>query len=203
MTTIESVVRINEVYHIGTMDFENKRSDSLEGAGLSVSKHPEAWKQIAKLGGFQTFTLEKKDGTFLDAHALKEHERENIIQWGKDKGYISMAPIYTVTYYDDEMRSDVQSMYFDEKEALLEAEGIEGAEPVKAEGLKASPSLHLKTHSVREITSFLVFDKLLPVYVEEGLNIDGVWWEDDLDPSRYSAPRGVISKEKVIDWTVK
>lgn len=41
------VKTLKGLYHVGTLDASKKR-DGYEGAGLSVSTHPDAWKRIAK-----------------------------------------------------------------------------------------------------------------------------------------------------------
>ena len=70
------VLQFDDHCHIGTMKpsdkgrFHNKTS--LEGNGLSVSEDPDAWRAIAKLGGFPTWSLTRDGSLFVDAHALQE-----------------------------------------------------------------------------------------------------------------------------------
>ena len=40
-----------KLWHVGSMNPRIKRPGSYEGAGLSVSVHPEDWQQIAEIGG--------------------------------------------------------------------------------------------------------------------------------------------------------
>ncbi|MFZ3481778.1 hypothetical protein [Sphingomonas sp. 3-13AW] len=47
-----------------------------------------------------------------------------------------------------------------------------------------------------------VLDLLLPIYADEVLRLDGVWWNERLDPSWYSAPRGVIPSHSVGTWKI-
>ena len=44
-----------------------------------------------------------------------------------------------------------------------------------------------------------VLEYVLPLYAET-LGLDGVWWGDDLDVNKLSAPRGVILPNKVKSW---
>ena len=53
------VRKFSHVFHIGTFDIQNRKDFSYEGAGLSVSRDPEAWYKIAKLGGNTLFVLTK------------------------------------------------------------------------------------------------------------------------------------------------
>ena len=45
-----------------------------------------------------------------------------------------------------------------------------------------------------------VLDALLPLWCEARTGLDGVWWDDDLDPMRLSAPRGCIPADRVSEW---
>ena len=39
--------------------------------------------------------------------------------------------------------------------------------------------------------------------LEESTDFDGAWWNEDLDPWRLSAPRGVIFRSRLPEWTSK
>ena len=65
---------------------------------------------------------------------------------------------------------------------------------------------YIMTDKMRERTlsydALINPDQLLAViYVEDVLDLDGVWWQDKLDVFKYSAPRGVINRHKLKDWT--
>ena len=47
----------------------------------------------------------------------------------------------------------------------------------------------------------LGMDYAATAYAEDVLDLDGVWWNDELDVSAYSAPRGVIFASKMGAWT--
>ena len=47
------------------------------------------------------------------------------------------------------------------------------------------------------------FDILLTVYLENNTEYDGIWWEEELDVLKYSAPRGVIFNSKLKTWDIK
>ena len=71
------VKTLKGLFHVGTLDASKKR-DGFEGAGLSVSTHPDAWKRIAKghVTG-DTYSATKEGNRILDAHSLtKEHNAE-------------------------------------------------------------------------------------------------------------------------------
>jgi len=44
-------------------------------------------------------------------------------------------------------------------------------------------------------------DFLSICYAEDVLKLDGVWWDDKLNPMSYSAPRGVIFNNMLPSWT--
>jgi len=43
---------------------------------------------------------------------------------------------------------------------------------------------------------------LLTIFVEKTTNYDGIWWNDKLDVSKYSAARGVIFNSKLNNWKI-
>jgi hypothetical protein len=43
---------------------------------------------------------------------------------------------------------------------------------------------------------------LTPVWHAEAHDYDGVWWNEDLSPANYSAPRGVIFQSRLDEWTI-
>jgi hypothetical protein len=45
------------------------------------------------------------------------------------------------------------------------------------------------------------FDLVLNLYAEAELpDVDGVWWNERLDPDRHQAPRGVILPSRIARW---
>ena len=58
--------RLKKVYHVGDIDLNKKSKNSLEGSGLSISLHPEAWKQISETTYGDTHILLNDNGIFLD-----------------------------------------------------------------------------------------------------------------------------------------
>lgn len=193
------IINVKNVYHIGTMNHQDKTKNSLEGAGLSISNEPEAWCKIARLGGHDTFELIKSNNQFLNIHELSDAQRTVILNYGVENGLISPAKLFEVSYFDDEMDDTVFSIYESYQEAQIEAEELD-IEPVAIDG-------HIATETLKHLVNgdahpLLVFDLLCTIYAVDVLNIDGVWWNDILDVFCYSAPRGVISTTKLPSWQI-
>ena len=188
-------VSFKVLYHNGTMNPKDKKLDSLEGGGLSVTTHPDEWAQITPLGG-ELWELTKSGNRFLDAHSLTDKNEDEVIAWGVENGYIESKTIYRVPVYDEEG----ELWYFDFKsynEALIEATE-ESEIVVKDGGLIPTPKLSKATGVRSSIAE--AFNHLLTVYAETVTSYDGVWWGDDLDVGKLSAPRGVIFKDKLSEW---
>lgn len=190
-----------QLYHVGSLDVSKKREGSYEGAGLSVSTHPDAWKKIAK--GFvtgETYTLQKNGNKFLNANNLTKSAKNTIQQWAVKSGLLEPSIVYRVSYYDDELESDVYSDYNSYEEAKLEADDESDIKKISS---SYKPTEKLKTLTKNpKMTPTGVFDYVLPLYAEE-LGYDGVWWEDILDIGKFSAPRGVIVPSKISSWTMQ
>ena len=188
------------LYHVGTLEASKKR-DGYEGAGLSVSTHPDAWKQIARghVTG-DTHSATKEGNKFLDAHGLSDAHNEQIKQWALENDYLAQQETVTVCYYDDEMEDDLCSTFNSMADA--EAEYDEELEhmdvSVDKGGIVPTDKLKKETRQNR-IDSTGVLEFVLPIFAEQQ-GLDGVWWQDKLDVQRYSAPRGVIVPSKIKSW---
>lgn len=191
-------ITLNKLYHVGSLDASKKRTGSYEGAGLSVSTHPDAWRQIARgqVTG-DTYKVSKPNNVFLNAHKLTKPAIKSIADWAVEAKLIEPVLTYRVSHYDDELDSEVYSDYESLEDAKLEADDISDIKIIKG-GYKSTDKLKSLTNNPR-ITPTNILDYVLPLYAEDR-GYDGVWWQDKLDPSRYSAPRGVILPSKVSSW---
>lgn len=189
--------KISSVFHVGDMNISNKSDFSLEGSGLSVSLHPDAWVKIAKLGGRDIYVLTNNNGIFVDAYKINKKQKDSIISWGINNELVTKIELYKVLF------GDGSYMEFDNlDDAEYESDGEYEIKKSKNYGIKATDKLKNKTKQKRiDISS--TFDLLLSVYVEDLTLYDGVWWSDKLDIYSLSAPRGVIFNSKIKDWKIK
>lgn len=199
------IVEHPRVAHVGTMDREQKADGSQEGAGLSVSLHPVAWMQIWSLGD-SGFVLEGP-GRFIDAMSLTAEEKSEIIAWGLDQGLLEESVVYVVRYHDDELERAVEFEMPTLEAAEAEAEEYLDAMIEPLQSTTATVKLaELSSHDPRRrgpqhIPTDFQFDLVLNLYVEAELpHVDGIWWNEKLDPDRLSAPRGVIFASSVARW---
>jgi 8-oxo-dGTP pyrophosphatase MutT (NUDIX family)/GNAT superfamily N-acetyltransferase len=194
-----------KLWHVGDMKAKSKGEGSLEGAGLSVSVHPEEWKGIAEIGG-PTWELTKAGNKFLNFHRLSKQQRKQITQWGVANGYVTEIAIgWRWVYFDSESDEERYLEFETEQEARDEMEGQGEGEVVPAKGssMKGTDKLKQRTKNPRADDMVVAFDLLVTVYAEEELDCDGVWWEDTFDPASLSAPRGVIFPAKLSSWRAK
>jgi 8-oxo-dGTP pyrophosphatase MutT (NUDIX family) len=197
-----------KLWHVGTMNPNDKQKGSYEGAGLSVSVNPEEWQYIAGVGG-DLWELTKQGNRFLNFHRIGKTQRQQIVQWGLKKGYVEPVVTYKVEFWDDEDQETRYHEYLDKAEADAEAKSMieeEGNESVKVvtdtEALNPTPTLLQRAHADRSEPT-MAWDYLVIVYAEDMLQCDGVWWDDRLDQYALSAPRGVIFKDKLSSWKIK
>lgn len=190
-------ISFEKLYHIGTFQPEHKKNNSLEGSGLSVTTEPTAWRKISPFINGELWELTKQSNKFLDVHKLNKICKQKIIDWGVENKYIELSLTYRVSYYDDELESEVYSDYTTKEEAFASADDPNDIEIIK-NGIVATKKLKSRTLNACEPT--IVLDCLIPVFVEDCLKIDGVWWNDALDVGVYSAPRGVITLTQLPTW---
>jgi hypothetical protein len=188
------------LYHVGSLQPSQKGSYSYEGAGLSVSRHPHQWRKIARLSG-PLWHLTRPGALLLDAHALTNDQRQVVREWGLSLGWVHYQTRYQVTYYDEELESDVRFLCCTRTAALEEVGGDPCAtteEDIITEVLVATSSFDDVT--VRPGDSW-VEDKLLAAYVDNVYEeLEGVWWDDTYNPAALSCPRGVLGKSRLAHW---
>ena len=193
-------INLNKVYHVGSMDINRKSSSSHEGSGLSVSVNPNEWQIINPRTSGDLFELTKKNGLFCDKHKLNKAHKEAIIEWGVKQQYVTQQVTFRYYYYDDDLDSEVYQEFPTIELAKQEADEDGDIRPYK-QGLQPTQKLEQATQQSKiDISS--TFDYLLTVYVEQVTDLDGIWWKDKLDVSKYSAPRGVIFNNKIQTWNI-
>lgn len=196
------------VFHVGTFEPNRKghfHADSLEGHCLSVSLHPEAWIQIARLGGEPVWRLDHASGVFVDILSLEaDSVAANAVRaWGVEQGLAQVKTCWRAWQYDSE-EDDWRYMVFDtEEKAHLNADEFEDREGGNVECV----SLCVGTPALCEIIGWKdagtkeVLDFLVLAYLETNVpEVQGVWWNETLDPDALSAPRAGILPSRLHEW---
>lgn len=191
-------IKFPVVAHVGTMDRDKKRKGSYEGTALSVSIHPAAWSSIARLGT-DGFVLTRVDGepvTLANASKLTRDEKNTVVEWGKQNGFLVDKEIYIASYFDVEIEDVVKIECTTREEAAAEVEDMPRRRvkgPVIVLGA-TDKLLSISDQKIekQKIPSDFAYDLAFLAYVEKNLNVDGVWWDETLDVDTLSAPRGAI-----------
>lgn len=200
------VIRHREVFHVGTFNPSDKsdQGDSFEGDGLSVSLHPQEWISIARLGGRPTWKLSCSDdlGNFLDAHALSTLQISELCLWGQKEGFVSSEVRWKASWVDCEDSSEngssrVWSLHSTKEAALIEVEDLDGHQVECVEFFCGTSKMSGRCGFNPDDMNSL---DILKTFFAEEHGLDGVWWQDTLDPFSLSAPRGVINKSRLASW---
>ena len=131
---------------------------------------------------------------------MNKTAKSEIQQWAVKSGLLEPSIVYRVSYYDDELDSEVYSDYDSYGQAKIEADDESDIKKI-AGSYKPTDKLKTLTKNPR-MTPTSVLDYVLPLYAEE-LGYDGVWWQDTLDIGKFSAPRGVIVPSKIATWNIQ
>lgn len=196
-------ITFKKLFHVGTMNANDKDFSSLEGEGLSISVCPDEWQEITPLQG-DLYKFTKQNNCFLNYHELSEDHLEQLSQWGLENGYIEQCTVYNVYFVDGETLEDRYFSFTDYEEAMTEFEamGEEDEDSFKTmEGFKATEKMiqRIKNNPSPSLT----LDLLSTIFAEDVLHIDGVYWNDILDVDCLSAPRGVINLTSLKTWNIK
>lgn len=205
------VFALHKMWHVGLFDNEHTQG-SYEGNCLSVSWCPETWREIARLGGRQTWCLSRKGdtpGLFLDMLQLRESCKplqRVILDWAVESHYITRQALYR-SYTTDEGGGECYSTHLTLEEANLESESYLDEEM----GSRKKPTKHRGFASTEKLTHLFNCDSNLGDIAEDfaimawaqHIGFDGVWWTEDYNPNYLSAPRGAIFKDLVRAWERK
>jgi hypothetical protein len=204
----------NALFHIGTFDPNQKsqthNTTSLEGNGLSVSLHPEAWREIARLGEEPTWILRHAESqVFLDVRSLVDTHWAAAMAWAFAEQLATHAQIIEVSWHDEDAEARSTMIFDDENPkdqaaAAAEFESQEDSSPKlhRRSAFRATPALNARIGFPVDIAC--VRDMVMTLYVEdvlhETLGLQGCWWDDELDVYSHSAPRGVIHPKALAGW---
>lgn len=193
------IISFDELFHTGTMTASLKKPGSHEGEGLSVTIRAavDTWKQLARASG-DTWKLVKRNNTFLNYHSLTKQQRNDILEWAVKKGWVDINEQFIVSYFDDEMDSDMEAVYDTYDEAFLESG--KNKDMITSKKMPTSTN-KTNTRVGYKVETVLLLDIIATFYAEDVLKMDGVWWNDKHDASRYTAPRGVIFPSKLSTWS--
>lgn len=217
------VHHINNIYHIGTLNAQDKKAHSLEGNTLSVSLCPNAWSYIAKLGGNPLWNISHNTPlVFLDIYAFIAQQQPTIMAWAIAQKHGYMGASYNVLMGDEENKdnNNIHYMACDTlKEAIREISDpdallITDCKHTAHEAynnnqevilIKKDIILHqeyMHTHRIAYSTNGM--DNLAALYAEThfSAHIHGIWWNDIYNPNRYSAPRGGIFYQHLPNLTI-
>jgi hypothetical protein len=176
------------------------RGDSYEGAGLSVSTCPDAWEEIARLGGLPWWNLSANPPpTFLDWHALRRSSEHVsfmalVRSWAIGEGLAQPSLAYRLSHFDEESGMACSFTFWSARQAQEELKSMDDPSArvsVMDDALKLT-SVGLQK-SLRQTASADEGEELCTLlYLDHLKVLDGVYWDEDLDPSSLSAPRAVV-----------
>lgn len=198
-------ISAKNLWHWGDLQIENRyeRGISLEGNLFSMSACPMAWQQIARLGGSQLH-IRESESVLLDMHSILFDEdpsskaaRKTIESWGVRTGLLHEREIFTVTEYDDELERDRHSEYLSWEEAEHEAfDPDQISSSLRLIGTAALIAIH--NLNPKEIAG-VEYAVIEWTKAHASNLVQGVYWNETLDPFGYSAPRAGMFDAQSLD----
>lgn len=205
-------IALDRVFHIGTLDKtqigRNSGSHSLEGNNLSVSVCPHAWRFIARLGGNNLYEMHRKNGRFVDIHAIRDQGLlPEVLEWAKAEKLVKDVQLWRAWSKDAETDEWRYELFPDENSAWYEVDPDEGG-PDGGEAVEevTVPIAQWKLISITGIKLRGDEDATDAVLLAAAMNdndADGAWWRETYDPDALSSPRGAIFQSKVSAWKPK
>lgn len=198
------ILKFDKLWHLGDLDPNQKynKGPSQEGNLFSMSRCPEAWQKIVKLGGYPLHEGDR-GYTLLDLVALLEPKtrttrqlRSHIIQWAQ-KEQLLTPTVVLKAYYEDGETEELMCQIFslDDRE---EAEDDQFDEVVETTILTPTEKLraihNLRSSALQDAEDFAMIEWARQHAKDQ---VDGVYWDGDLDPLAYQAPRAGLFEARV------
>ena len=201
------LVHLERVWHIGTLEQNQKRSDSHAGSGLAISLSPASWRRIAGLDG-PVVRLEKSGGIFADVHACLRTSAlmDSVWTWAQRERYVQWQMLFHVSYFDAEDERWHTIAYTDAGRAKQDYRMYrdnESESKARYTSLWGYAPTERMRHAMMHTTPPLAFvqDFALFLFLEACFwEVDGVWWQDENRPVHLSAPHGAIFRHQISSW---
>jgi hypothetical protein len=190
-------ISFDKVYHVGDLNPNNERRirNSLEGNALSVSVNPDAWTKIVKLGGRDTFEIESNTGALVFVHMLDLMRKKKfsilkneLVDLAVSRNYLQKTVAFKSTYYDDELGSSCYTLHKTSEEAAENGESVRKC-VIYTGTPEFCQTMRLSFDNITDVADLGIMQVLKDGFLRD---IDGVWWNEKLDPDCYSAPRGAL-----------
>ena len=200
---------ICELYHVGDIDCSSHQDTfSYEGRGLSVSKHPDAWRRIASGVGGKTYKLTYGGDSNIFYKADTENPRDQILDWCVENGYTRRVNGWKASVYDFETSEWRYTLHYSYNDAVQCSEAnikqdayIESVDVLRL-GEKGKKYWNDAFSKEPNSATPIEIKGLTPIWFAESHDADGVWWSYELKPNLLTAPKGVIFQDKLSGWTV-
>lgn len=190
-------ISAKSLWHWGDLNREKKNQNGMswEGHLFSMSACPLAWEQIAKLGGSKLH-VRAEPSVLLDMHTVLFEKtrnakliRNHVEAWAIENSLLEPRTVFQVREYDCEADDYRISEYFTQEEADREVELMGEATIIPTTKLIGTEALHL-THSI-PVKFKIGLEYALIDWAKEklGHRLQGVYWDEPLDPFGNSAPR--------------
>lgn len=201
-------ISAKNLWHWGDLDIKDRYKNglSLEGNLFSMSACPVAWRQIARLGG-ATLHIRNQPTELLDMLSILggtthpgRHLRNVVEAWALSEKLVEYKDVYQIHEFDDELE-DYRIMEF---ATLAEAENeafeldVEVTTVRKLIGTAALNKSHHHPESHQLGFEYALID-WAKVHLSD--QIHGVYWDENLDPLAFSAPRAGMFDSQALGLT--
>lgn len=197
------VIFLPAVYHVGTLDAGHRgpaeQRSSYEGAALSVSLTPDAWRRIAGLNG-PCWALKHPAAAYLDAQHLDLRTLTTVAAWAEAQGLAVMRDGWSAHIWDEELEAWCTTLHESKEAADVECEDLD---PELRTGGHCRYLTLTEDGAAASNISFAVasrmdcMDLAIILWAERVLaptlpDLVGCWWRDAYEPEALSAPRGAV-----------
>ncbi|WP_302083004.1 hypothetical protein [Salinibaculum rarum] len=211
-------VSYHEVYHVGDLNAERvKPRFSHEGKALSVSQHPDAWRQIASgVGGTNYCLIHPDTPVFYDCEPGGP-PRGYVLKACADAGFFDLVSGVKVSWDEEDPSRGgpnkeppvvTKSVRTATQEAAEERVPLHAENPrfedVEVPVIAARGESYWRDAFSSDPSAASVGDLQLlsRVWFAEIHDLMGFWNHTEYAPYDYSAPCGAIRQSRLNEWTI-
>lgn len=189
MNVNDLLIYKDDLHHLGNLNISERSGSSLEGNALSVSPCPDAWAKIHRIPSNQVHSI--KPDYFIDMFKAEGSGFiEKAIEFCINNKFVKAAKKYSISWFDDELDSEVTAIFDTKEEATLESDAME-TEISPVDTFDATDKM-LTFFDQKSIYCTSINDFMLMLYFIKNHNIKNFYWDEKLDVYAYSAPRGAM-----------
>lgn len=192
-----------DVTHIGHLSGTEGRCQSLDGPGISVSTHPDSWRQIKGLNGPE-YVFRYPPAQWVDAMKYSDQDLAEMLDWAIQNRYLRQVKAFFAMVPQG---GDTLPAYFEKKIDAARALEMNEEDPEFDMAVTEEDTFRITPKGLKALERwpgpFIQWEQaVILLYVRKVLVVKrpwvvGVWWSEPDQVNAGVAPSGILFPERL------